>query len=269
VQSRVPWRRAVCCIMLPACQPCLCHLAAPPLRRELLPEYKSGRERVPAEFHPDLSNLQQLLRCLRVATLVSTRGYEADDVMAGLARQASAAGWSTTLVSSDRDLWQVRPCVRRWLMHVPSPAAAACAVGRSVYDTRAALVALLPLPQLVDDSTGVSALLPGGGKTRPGRRIDAAAVQHDLGVAPCQVRPQPGLDSVHRHSRRSSSGSSGVVLWPQQVSHLVMLLASPCLHVRRCPTSRPSQVRLSGVPRWEHAALLNARAAQHLPSCCA
>lgn len=38
----------------------------------------------------------------------SVPGYEADDVLAGAAAQAAAAGYAVRIYSSDQDLWQVQ-----------------------------------------------------------------------------------------------------------------------------------------------------------------
>lgn len=73
----------------------------------MLPTYKSQRAKAPPEFSADLRNLQQLLRFLRIHTLTAP-GFEADDVLAGACRQASEAGYTVRVYSTDQDLWQVR-----------------------------------------------------------------------------------------------------------------------------------------------------------------
>jgi DNA polymerase-1 len=72
-----------------------------------LQSYKAQRGPAPPGFTPDLRNLQLLLGFMRVAT-ASVPGYEADDVLAGAAAQAAAAGYAVGIYSSDQDLWQVR-----------------------------------------------------------------------------------------------------------------------------------------------------------------
>lgn len=79
----------------------------PPTRHEALRSYKAQRGPAPPGFTPDLRNLQLLLSFMRVHTL-SVPGYEADDVLAGAAQQAAAAGYAVRIYSSDQDLWQVR-----------------------------------------------------------------------------------------------------------------------------------------------------------------
>jgi 5'-3' exonuclease len=78
-------------------------------RHEALVSYKAQRGPSPPGFTPDLRNLQLLLGFMRVHTL-SMPGYEADDVLAGTAQQAAAAGYAVRIYSSDQDLWQVCGC---------------------------------------------------------------------------------------------------------------------------------------------------------------
>lgn len=77
----------------------------------MLAEYKSNRAKAPPGFGADLRNLQHVLRAMRVCT-VSAPGFEADDVLAGVAQQASREGYTVRVYSSDMDLYQV--CVRWW-----------------------------------------------------------------------------------------------------------------------------------------------------------
>lgn len=60
-------------------------------RREALAEYKANRVKPPPEFAVDFSNLQLLLRFLRLPT-IAVPGYEADDVSASLGYDARGKG---------------------------------------------------------------------------------------------------------------------------------------------------------------------------------
>jgi DNA polymerase-1 len=82
---------------------CVSHLRC---RHKALASYKAQRGPAPDGFSADLRNLQLLLSFMRVHT-ISVPGYEADDVLAGTAAQAAAAGYSVRIYSSDMDLWQV------------------------------------------------------------------------------------------------------------------------------------------------------------------
>lgn len=72
------------------------------VRRERWPQYKAQRgEKLPALVE-QLTAAAQVLRELGVAVVVPP-GWEADDVLASVARQAREAGASTVVMTSDRD----------------------------------------------------------------------------------------------------------------------------------------------------------------------
>ena len=74
-------------------------------RRELYPEYKAQRRAAPASFYEQIPVLFELLEAFNWP-LYELDDYEADDIMATLAKQAQAQGLETVLVSSDLDLLQ-------------------------------------------------------------------------------------------------------------------------------------------------------------------
>ena len=82
----------------------------PPFRRELFPEYRTGRPRgTPEEvanFDRQVGQVFQVLDHLAIAYPM-VAGFEADDVMGTLASAAAAAGVPVTIVSGDRDLLQL------------------------------------------------------------------------------------------------------------------------------------------------------------------
>ncbi len=86
-------------------------------RKEEYAEYKATREKLTDELQADFSRsverVEQILRAYQIP-LVAVNGYEADDVIGTLARQASEAGLNVVIVSGDKDFHQlVRPGV--WL----------------------------------------------------------------------------------------------------------------------------------------------------------
>ncbi len=81
-------------------------LAIPTFRHEADQTYKEGRPETPEEFIPDLENLKGLLSALGLPILTAA-GYEADDVIGTLARQASATGYQVKILSGDQDLFQL------------------------------------------------------------------------------------------------------------------------------------------------------------------
>lgn len=74
-------------------------------RREIYPEYKAGRKPAPPDFYAQIPILYELLDALGWP-LYELDDYEADDIMASLARQAEAEGLETCLISSDLDMLQ-------------------------------------------------------------------------------------------------------------------------------------------------------------------
>ncbi len=75
-------------------------------RDDLYAEYKAGRAETPAEFHPQLDRIQQLVRALNMP-IVTAEGYEADDVIGTLARQATELGLDTLILTGDTDTLQL------------------------------------------------------------------------------------------------------------------------------------------------------------------
>ncbi|NCU30651.1 DNA polymerase I [Candidatus Saccharibacteria bacterium] len=75
-------------------------------RLELYPEYKAGRKPAPPDFYEQIPILHELLQALGWP-LYELDDYEADDIMATLARLASEQGIETCLITSDLDALQV------------------------------------------------------------------------------------------------------------------------------------------------------------------
>ncbi|GAA2580249.1 DNA polymerase I [Actinomadura fulvescens] len=78
----------------------------PTFRHEQYVEYKAGRQKTPDEFRSQISLIFEVLDALRIPRL-SVAGFEADDVIATLATQATAAGMKTLIVTGDRDAFQL------------------------------------------------------------------------------------------------------------------------------------------------------------------
>jgi 5'-3' exonuclease len=72
------------------------------VRRAAHPHYKATRKPKPPELGEQLATTIELLRSAGVHVVVPA-GLEADDVLASAAATATAAGWNTVIVTSDRD----------------------------------------------------------------------------------------------------------------------------------------------------------------------
>ena len=75
-------------------------------RNDIYPEYKAHRPEPPADLRPQFSLIKQATRAFNVPA-VEQDNYEADDLIATYARQASEAGATCRIVSSDKDLMQL------------------------------------------------------------------------------------------------------------------------------------------------------------------
>lgn len=79
---------------------------APTFRHEKFEAYKAQRPGMPDELKAQLPRIKQVLKAMEIAVLEND-GYEADDVLAGLAKQAEAKGWPSYIVTGDKDLLQI------------------------------------------------------------------------------------------------------------------------------------------------------------------
>lgn len=75
-------------------------------RTESYPEYKSQREKAPDHFTSQLPLMNEVLEALQISQL-RLEGYEADDIIASLTRQAVDDGWDVLIVTGDRDAFQL------------------------------------------------------------------------------------------------------------------------------------------------------------------
>ncbi|NET69846.1 MAG: DNA polymerase I [Sphaerospermopsis sp. SIO1G2] len=81
-------------------------LAVPTFRHQADDTYKANRAETPEDFIPDVENLNELLASLNIP-IITSPGYEADDVLGTLAQKASQAGYIVKILSGDRDLFQL------------------------------------------------------------------------------------------------------------------------------------------------------------------
>lgn len=75
-------------------------------RNEIYPLYKAQRPEPPEDLRPQFPLTRDATRAFNVACL-ETENFEADDIIATLARQAVEAGGQCTIISSDKDLMQL------------------------------------------------------------------------------------------------------------------------------------------------------------------
>ena len=75
-------------------------------RHKAKPEYKAQRERQPDEFYAQIPLVKEVVTAFG-GTNVEAPGFEADDLLATFAARLSKQGAEVTLLTSDRDVWQV------------------------------------------------------------------------------------------------------------------------------------------------------------------
>jgi ribonuclease HI len=75
-------------------------------RREIYPGYKANRNDMPEDLVHQIPYIKQILQALNIPALEAP-GFEADDVIATLARRYAAEGVQVTVVTGDKDLLQI------------------------------------------------------------------------------------------------------------------------------------------------------------------
>jgi DNA polymerase-1 len=75
-------------------------------RNELYPDYKGTREKMPDELRVQIERIHTLVNAFNIP-IMELDGYEADDVLGTLARQAEAQDTHVLIVTGDRDLLQI------------------------------------------------------------------------------------------------------------------------------------------------------------------
>ncbi|MDR2150282.1 MAG: DNA polymerase I [Spirochaetaceae bacterium] len=78
----------------------------PTFRHQQYPAYKATRNKAPADLHEQVAIIEEFLSALGVP-IVRMEGYEADDSIATLTRQAQREGRQVYIFSSDKDLLQL------------------------------------------------------------------------------------------------------------------------------------------------------------------
>lgn len=79
---------------------------APTFRHEIFKEYKSTRAKMPEEMEAQLPRIREIIEGMNLP-VVEMEGFEADDLMGTIAKQAEKIGVEVILVSGDKDFTQL------------------------------------------------------------------------------------------------------------------------------------------------------------------
>ncbi len=78
----------------------------PTFRHEIYEPYKANREAAPEELHSQVPIICEILKALKVPT-IEREGFEADDIIATLVREAKRCGLEAVMFTGDKDLLQL------------------------------------------------------------------------------------------------------------------------------------------------------------------
>src|SRR4028118_2359700 len=79
---------------------------APTERHTDFVDYKANRQEAPEDLRDSLEDIKRIIRAFNLP-VVECDGYEADDLIGGLAQQAEKAGYEVFMVTPDKDFGQL------------------------------------------------------------------------------------------------------------------------------------------------------------------
>jgi DNA polymerase-1 len=81
-------------------------ISAKTFRNDMYPEYKANREATPEDITTALPYIMEIVKAFKIP-VVAMEGYEADDVIGTLSKQAEKEGYSVYMVTPDKDFSQL------------------------------------------------------------------------------------------------------------------------------------------------------------------
>ncbi len=78
----------------------------PTFRKDLYPEYKANRSAMPEDLVPQIPYIKRVVEAFNMPG-IEKAGFEADDIIATLARYFAAQGMEVTVVTGDKDMMQL------------------------------------------------------------------------------------------------------------------------------------------------------------------
>ncbi|MBP1666623.1 MAG: polymerase, partial [Bacteroidetes bacterium] len=81
-------------------------VSGPTFRHEMYKEYKANRDETPEDIRLAVPYIKRLIEAYRIP-VIDYPGFEADDVIGTLAKKASARGFTTYMMTPDKDFAQL------------------------------------------------------------------------------------------------------------------------------------------------------------------
>jgi DNA polymerase-1 len=81
-------------------------VSAPTFRHKMFPEYKANREEMPEDLRKSIPYIRNIIEAFNIP-IVEKEGFEADDVIGTLARKAEKEGFTTYMMTPDKDYAQL------------------------------------------------------------------------------------------------------------------------------------------------------------------
>jgi DNA polymerase-1 len=81
-------------------------MSKPTFRHELFPEYKANRQEMPEDLRKSIPYIRKLIEAFRIP-IIEMEGFEADDIIGTLAQKASSEGFTTFMMTPDKDYAQL------------------------------------------------------------------------------------------------------------------------------------------------------------------
>jgi DNA polymerase-1 len=81
-------------------------VSAPTFRHEMFPEYKANREAMPEDLRKSIPYIRKIIEGFNIP-IIEKAGFEADDVIGTLAKKAEKEGFTTFMMTPDKDYAQL------------------------------------------------------------------------------------------------------------------------------------------------------------------
>ncbi len=173
--------------------------SAKTFRRDIYPDYKAHRPEPPSDLIPQFGLIRQATRAFNLAC-IEQQGWEADDLIATYAKQATEAGASVTIVSSDKDL-----------MQIVKPGVAMVDTMKNVVIDREAVKEkfgvypekMIELQSLVGDSTDNVPGVPGIGPKTAAQLLDEYGDLETLLSRASEIKQQKRRENLIEHAEQA------------------------------------------------------------------